>query len=201
MQYRTLGKMGDNLSTVSFRAWAIGSTRREVNDKATLAALQRALDLERSFSNLEPDTLDLLQLHRPPTEVYRHDEVFGSLDDFRWESLLRQYGVSVETIGEALTAIHHPSVATAQIIFNAFWLQPAEAFFPAAQAATVGIIARVPLASGLLAGRLRRELTFAPADRCAFNDHREAFDRGETFLEVDYVELKAAQQLQEVVPA
>ncbi|SMB82729.1 aldo/keto reductase [Deinococcus hopiensis] len=157
--------------------------------------------VERSLDNLGAETLDLLQLHCPPSEVYGQDEVFGVLDDFVREGLLRAYGVSVETVSEALTAIRHPGVATVQMIFNAFRLKPAEDFFAAAREADVGIIARVPLASGLLTGKLRRETSFAPDDHRAFNRHGEAFDRGETFSGVEYeTGLEAAQQLQELVP-
>lgn len=157
--------------------------------------------VERSLENLGVEALDLLQLHCPPSEVYGRDEVFGVLDDFVREGLLRAYGVSVETVTEALTAIRHPGVATVQIIFNAFRLKPAEDFFAAARDANVGIIARVPLASGLLTGKLRRDTAFAPDDHRAFNRHGEAFDRGETFSGVDYeTGLEAAQQLQALVP-
>ena len=157
--------------------------------------------VERSLSNLGADAIDLLQLHCPPSEVYGMDEVFEVLDGFVREGLLRAYGVSVETVAEALTAIRHPGVATVQIIFNAFRLKPAEAFFGAARKANVGIIARVPLASGLLTGKLRRDTAFAPDDHRAFNRHGEAFDMGETFSGVEYeVGLEAARQLQEVVP-
>ena len=118
------------------------------------------------------------------------------------EGLLRAYGVSVETVDEALTAIQHPNVATVQIIFNAFRLKPAEQFFAAAREGGVGVIARVPLASGLLTGKLRADSRFAQDDHRAFNRHGEAFDRGETFSGVDYqTGLDAVEQLRGVVPA
>ncbi|SMB78811.1 aldo/keto reductase [Deinococcus hopiensis] len=157
--------------------------------------------VERSLQNLGVEALDLLQLHCPPSVVYGQDEIFEILDDLVREGSLRAYGVSVETVAEALTAIRHPGVATVQIIFNAFRLKPAEEFFAAAREADVGIIARVPLASGLLTGKLRRDTPFASDDHRAFNRHGEAFDRGETFSGVDYeVGLEAARQLQELVP-
>ncbi|WP_293913300.1 aldo/keto reductase, partial [Deinococcus sp.] len=127
--------------------------------------------IERSVQNLEADSLDLLQLHCPPSEVYDHPEVFGVLDGFVQEGLLRAYGVSVETVDEAITAIKHPNVSTVQIIFNAFRLKPAEQFFTAAKAADVGILARVPLASGMLTGKMTRDSSFAADDHRNFNRH------------------------------
>ncbi|PNY79731.1 aldo/keto reductase [Deinococcus koreensis] len=158
--------------------------------------------IERSLKNLEVDALDLLQLHCPPTELYRQPEVFGVLDDFVQEGLLRSYGVSVELVDEALEAIRHEGVATVQIIFNAFRLKPADAFFAAARAADVGILARVPLASGLLTGKLRADTPFEQGDHRAFNRHGEAFDKGETFSGVDYeTGLEAVERLRPLVPA
>ncbi|GAA4016586.1 aldo/keto reductase [Deinococcus rubellus] len=157
--------------------------------------------VERSLQNLETDTLDLLQLHCPPPEVYGRDEVFGVLDSFVQEGLLRAYGVSVETVDEALTAIKHPNVATVQIIFNAFRLKPAEQFFAAAREAGVGILARVPLASGLLTGKMTAQSHFASDDHRSFNRQGEAFDKGETFSGVDFeTGLKAVEELRPLVP-
>ena len=133
--------------------------------------------------------------------MYGQDEAFDALDRLRGDGLLRHYGVSVETVDEAQAALRRPGVASVQIIFNAFRLKPAESFFAAARGADVGIIARVPLASGLLTGKLRADTAFAPDDHRAFNRHGEAFDRGETFSGVDYGSgLEAVRQLQEVVP-
>ncbi|MFC4454058.1 aldo/keto reductase [Deinococcus sonorensis] len=158
--------------------------------------------IERSRQNLQMDTLDLLQLHCPPPEVYDRQEVYDALDSFVQEGLLRAYGVSVETVEEALHAIAHPGVATVQIIFNAFRLKPAEQVFAAAREADVGLLARVPLASGLLTGKLRPDSTFAADDHRSFNRHGEAFDRGETFSGVDYATgLQAVERLRPLVPS
>ena len=259
MQYRTLGKTGYQISTISFGAWAIGGTWGQVRDEDSMKALHRALDLgvnffdtadvygdghserliarlrhertepfyvatkagrrlnphtaggynrdnlrtfiERSLHNLETDAIDLLQLHCPPAEVYERDEVYGILDDFVREGLLRAYGVSVETVDEALTAVRHPNVATVQIIFNAFRMKPAEQFFHVAREQEIGIIARVPLASGLLTGKLTRETNFEHDDHRKFNRNGEVFDRGETFSGVDYeTGLEAVERLRSLVP-
>jgi aryl-alcohol dehydrogenase-like predicted oxidoreductase len=259
MQYRELGRTGWKVSTVSFGAWAIGGTWGTVDDKESLAALHRALDLgvnfidtadvygdgrserliaqlrkerkdefhvatkagrrldphvaggynrqnltafvERSLTNLETDTLDLLQLHCPPTEVYYMPEVFGILDDLVKAGKLCYYGVSVEKVEEALKAIEYPNVRTVQIIFNIFRQRPAELFFKEAERKKIGILARVPLSSGMLTGRLNRSSTFAPDDHRNFNRHGEAFDRGETFSGIDYeTGLQAVEELRPLVP-
>jgi aryl-alcohol dehydrogenase-like predicted oxidoreductase len=156
--------------------------------------------IDRSRANLRTDTLDLVQLHCPPTAVYSDDEVFDALDALVDEGAIANYGVSVERCEEALTAIARPNVATVQIILNAFRLKPLERVLPAAQDAGVGIIARVPLASGLLSGRYTRETTFAPQDHRTFNRHGEAFDVGETFSGVDYeTGVEAAGRFADVV--
>ncbi|MFC3834345.1 aldo/keto reductase [Deinococcus rufus] len=157
--------------------------------------------IERSLKNLEMDALDLVQLHCPPTVLYRQSEVFEVLDRFVQDGLIRHYGVSVELVSEALEAIRHENVATVQIIFNAFRLKPADAFFAAARAANVGILARVPLASGLLTGKLRADTPFAADDHRAFNRQGEAFDKGETFSGVEYATgLEAVERLRPLVP-
>ncbi len=158
--------------------------------------------VDRSRSNLRMDTLDLVQLHCPPSEVYRRDAVFDTLDTLVAEGAVAAYGVSVETCDEALSAIARPNVATVQIILNAFRLKPLEQVLPAARAAGVGILARVPLASGLLAGRYQETTTFAADDHRTFNRTGEAFDVGETFAGVPFeVGVKAARELSSVVPA
>jgi aryl-alcohol dehydrogenase-like predicted oxidoreductase len=259
MQYRTLGRTGWNVSTISFGAWAIGGAWGDVDDQDSLSALHRAVDLgvnfidtadvygdgrserlvarlrrerretiyvatkagrrldphtasgynranltafvERSLKNLETEALDLLQLHCPPTEVYYTPEVFGVLDDLVKAGKLRHYGVSVEKVEEALKAIEYPNVKTVQIIFNIFRQRPAELFFREAQRRQVGILARVPLASGMLTGKLTAQTSFAPDDHRAFNRHGEAFDRGETFSGVDYATaLQAVEALRSLVP-
>lgn len=155
-----------------------------------------------SLKSLATDSLDLLQLHCPPTDLYYHPEIFGILDDLVKAGKIRYYGVSVERIEEALKAIEFPQVQTVQIIFNCFRQRPAELFFPQAKAKQVGILARVPLASGMLSGKLRADTQFAPDDHRNFNRHGEAFDVGETFSGVDYgVALKAVEELRPLVPA
>jgi len=143
---------------------------------------------DRSRRNLGVDTLDLVQLHCPPTAVYSDDAVFDALDTLVEDGVVAAYGVSVETQAEALAAIARPGVATVQIILNAFRLKPLDEVLPAALDAGVGVIARVPLASGLLSGRYTRDTAFAPDDHRTFNRHGEAFDQGETFSGVDFDE-------------
>jgi aryl-alcohol dehydrogenase-like predicted oxidoreductase len=157
--------------------------------------------VERSLRNLDSDALDLLQLHCPPSAVYDMPEVFGVLDDLVQAGKLRFYGVSVEQANDAVRAADCPNVQSVQIIFNMFRLKPAERFFSIARARRVGVIARVPLASGLLTGKLRADSDFAPSDHRSFNRHGDAFDVGETFSGVDYeTGLRAVEELRELVP-
>ncbi len=157
--------------------------------------------VERSLLNLKVDTIDLLQLHCPSPEVYYRPEVFGILDDLVKDGKLRFYGVSVEKVEEALKAIEYPNVQTIQIIFNIFRQRPAELFFEQAKKRKVGIIARVPLASGLLTGKLKKNSKFESEDHRAFNRHGESFDRGETFSGVDYESgLQAVEELRALIP-
>jgi len=259
MQYRELGRTGWKVSEISFGAWAIGSAWGEVDDKESLAALHRAVDLgvnfidtadvygmgrserlvarlskerketiyittkagrrlnphtaegynkanltrfiDDSLKNLETDCIDLLQLHCPPPVLLYRPEFFAMLDDFVRAGKIRYYGASVETVEEALKAIEFPGVQTIQIIFNMFRHRPAELFFPEAKRRRVGILARVPLASGLLSGRMTRQTTFPKDDHRNFNRHGEAFDRGETFSGVDYeTGLDAVETLKGLVP-
>ena len=259
MQYRALGRTGWMVSTISFGAWAIGGTWGPIEDKESLAALHRAVDLgvnffdtadvygdgrserllaklkkerreqiiivtkagrrlnphiasgynrqnltafiERSLENLNTEALDLLQLHCPPTEVYYTPEVFGVLDDLVRTGKIRNYGVSVEKVEEALKAIEYPGVQSVQIIFNMFRQRPAELFFSEAQRRQVGILARLPLSSGLLAGKMSRQTAFTTDDHRTFNRHGEAFDRGETFSGVDYdTGLQAVDELRPLIP-
>ncbi len=259
MEYRALGRTGWNVSAISFGAWAIGGTWGAVDDRESLAALHRAVDLgvnffdtadvygdgrserllaqlkrerkeqiiiatkagrrlnphvaegytranltafvERSLRNLETDALDLLQLHCPPTQVYYMPEVFGALDDLVRQGKLRHYGVSVEKVEEAIKAIEYPGVQSVQIIFNVFRQRPADLFFDLAQQRKVGILARLPLSSGMLAGKMTRDAAFAPDDHRAFNRQGEAFDRGETFSGVDFeTGLRAVELLRPLVP-
>jgi aryl-alcohol dehydrogenase-like predicted oxidoreductase len=259
MEYRELGRTGYKISTISFGAWAIGGAWGSVEDKDSLAALHRSLDLgvnffdtadvygdgrserllaqlrkerkekfyiatkagrrlpkqeargysrenltsfiDRSLKNLETDAIDLLQLHCPPTDVYYMPEVFSMLDDFVKAGKLRYYGVSVEKVEEALKAIEFAGVQSVQIIFNMFRQRPADLFFAEAQRKRVGILARLPLSSGMLSGKLTRSSTFEPTDHRAFNRHGEAFDRGETFSGVDYERgLEVVEMLRPLVP-
>jgi len=156
---------------------------------------------DRSRANLGVDTIDLVQLHCPPTAVYARAEVYDALDELVEDGRIAAYGVSVETVDEALTAIARPGVASVQIILNAFRQKPLEQVLPSAAAAGVAIIARVPLASGLLSGRYNRDTTFAPDDHRTFNRHGEAFDVGETFAGVPFdVGLEAVERLRPLVP-
>ena len=158
--------------------------------------------VERSLKNLEMEAVDLLQLHCPHPAVYDRPEVFGLLDDMVGAGKIRHYGVSVETVDEAHRALRHPRVETVQIIFNMLRLKPAEELFAQAWNRHVGILARVPLASGLLTGKLTRASTFASDDHRSFNRNGEAFDKGETFSGVPYeVGLEAVERLRPLVPA
>ncbi|MGZ6793685.1 MAG: aldo/keto reductase [Mycobacteriales bacterium] len=171
-----------------------------VPEAFTLEALRSWVD--RSRSNLGVDTLDLLQLHCPPTAVYDDDRVFDALDILVAEGALAASGVSVETCDEALRAIARPGVATVQVILNVFRRKPLEQVLPAAAAAGVGIIARVPLASGLLSGRYDETTAFGPDDHRSYNRHGEAFDVGETFSGVPFeVGVAAAREVAALTPA
>ena len=157
--------------------------------------------VDRSRENLEMETLDLLQLHCPPTDVYYRPEMFEALDDLVARGKIRSYGVSVERIEEALKAIEYEGVASVQIIFNMFRLRPTELLFREAKSRNVGIIARVPLASGLLTGKMSAASRFAADDHRAFNRHGEAFDVGETFSGVPYdTGLEAMEEIRQLVP-
>jgi aryl-alcohol dehydrogenase-like predicted oxidoreductase len=259
MELRPLGRTGFQVSAVSFGAWAVGGTWGPVDDRESLAALHRAVDLgvnffdtadvygdgrserllatlrrerrepiviatkagrrlpqqvasgysrenltafvERSLVNLEAEALDLLQLHCPPTDVYYQPEVFGVLDDLVRAGKLRHYGVSVERVEEGLKAIEYPNVQSVQIIYNAFRQRPAALFLPEAARRRVGVLARLPLSSGMLAGKMTRVTAFAADDHRAFNRKGEAFDRGETFSGVDFeTGLAAVEALRALVP-
>ncbi len=261
MEYRALGRTGYTISTIGFGSWGIGGDAwGSTDDKASLAALHKAIDLgvnfidtadvygdghseqliaqvrrerseriivatkagrrlnphtaegynnrqnltsfvERSLKNLQTETLDLLQLHCPPSEVYDMPSVFHILDDLVQQGKVRYYGVSVERVDEALKAITYPNVQSVQIIFNMFRVKPAEQFFAAAHEHLVGILARVPLASGLLTGKFNANTQFAENDHRNFNRHGESFDQGETFSGVDYdTGLQAVEQLRSLVP-
>ena len=164
-------------------ATKMGRRVEQVPEAYTLEAFRGWID--RSRTNLRTDRLDLVQLHCPPTPVFSDDAVFDALDTLVEEGAIASYGVSVETTAEALTAIARPNVATVQIILNAFRLKPLDEVLPAASEAGVGIIARVPLASGLLSGRYTTQTTFPETDHRTYNRHGEAFDPGERLADVE----------------
>ncbi|TLN15233.1 aldo/keto reductase, partial [bacterium] len=157
--------------------------------------------VEDSLRELDTDTIDLMQLHCLPVEVY-NAEVFGLLDDLVKQGKLRHYGVSVEKVSEAEKAMQFPNMRTVQIIFNMFRQKPADHFLAEAKQKGVGVIVRVPLASGLLTGKMTRDTKFSRDDHRAYNRHGEAFDRGETFSGVDFeTGLAAVEELRPLVPA
>ncbi len=259
MKYRELGRTGWKVSEISFGAWAIGGTWGPVDDKESLDALRKAIEMgvnfidtadvygdgrserlvgqvcreskeqiyvatkagrrlnphiakgynkenltafvDRSLINLGVETIDLLQLHCPPTEVFYNPEVIGILDEFVKQGKIRHYGVSVEKVEEALKAIEYPNVQTVQIIFNMFRHRPSELFFEQAKKRKVGILARVPLASGMLTGKMKSDTKFTNDDHRKFNRHGEEFDKGETFSGLDYERgLEVVERLREICP-
>jgi len=254
MEYRELGRTGWKVSTIGMGTWAMGSLWGQVDDRESLATLNRALDLgvnildtadvygseplvgqlkrqrhdpfyiatkmgmqvnpnargynrknmtafvESSLENLGVEVIDLMQLHCPPISVY-NAEVFGILDDLVKQGKIRHYGVSVERIAEAEKAIEFPGVQSVMIIFNIFRQRPAEGFLEEAKRRGVGIIARVPLASGMLTGKMTRSTTFSRDDHRSFNRQGQAFDKGETFSGVDFeTGLQAVEELRPLVP-
>ncbi|WP_426033551.1 aldo/keto reductase [Cypionkella sp. TWP1-2-1b2] len=157
--------------------------------------------IDRSLQNLGVECLDLVQLHCPPTPVYSNPAMFEALDAIKAKGKIAAYGVSVETIAEAMTAIKNPGVVSVQIIYNLFRQRPSEQFFKAAKAQNVAVIVRVPLASGLLTGKMTAQSQFAADDHRAFNRNGEAFDKGETFSGVPYdIALQAVEELRPLVP-
>ena len=262
MHYRTLGKTGFNVSTISFGAWAIGGSWGKVDDDTSLAALRRSVELgvnfidtadvygdgrserlcariakenpgkltiatkagrrlrphedagytaanleafvDRSLKNLQTDALDLVQLHCPPTETYYRADFFGGLEKIRDKGKVKFWGVSVEKIEQGLKAIEYDVVATVQIIFNAFRQRPTELFFEQVAKRNIGVLARVPLASGLLTGKLKPDQHYAADDHRGFNKLGQAFDAGETFSglggHLDDA-FAAVDELKKIVPA
>ena len=157
--------------------------------------------IERSLKNLDVEALDLVQLHCPPTAVYYMPEVFGVLDDLTQAGKIQYYGVSVEKVEEAIKAIEYPNVQTVQIIYNIFRQRPAELFFRLAQKKQVGILARVPLSSGMLTGKFNAQSAFEANDHRQYNREGEEFDKGETFSGVNYaLSLQAVEALRALVP-
>ena len=207
--FDTADVYGDGRSETIVGGWRAGLSETERGEVTVATKIGRRQDqtlenysaanfrawVDRSRRNLGMSTLDLVQLHCPPTEVFRSDAVFDALDSLVDDHSIAAYGVSVETVEQALLAIARPHVATVQIILNAFRLKPLDEVLPAAIDAGVGIIARVPLASGLLSGRYRHDTAFAADDHRTFNRHGESFDQGETFSGVDFDEgVEAAKE-------
>lgn len=171
-----------------------------VNEAYTPESLRQFV--EKSLVNMKVDALDLIQLHCPPTEVYYRPEIFGLFEDLKQEGKIRNLGVSVEKVEEALKAIEYPNVHTVQIIFNMFRLRPSELFFREAARRNIGVIVRVPLASGLLSGKYTSTTTFQKEDHRTFNREGAAFDKGETFSGVEYARgLEAVDALKAALPA
>ena len=259
MKYRKLGRTGWKVSEISFGAWAIGSMWGSVDEKESMAALHKALDVginffdtadvygdgrserllgrlrkerketfyiatkagrrlnphtpegynqenlarfvEDSLRNLQMDCVDIVQLHCPPSQVYYTPEVFEALEGLVKAGKIGHYGVSVRTCEEGLKALEYPGIQSVQIIFNMFRHRPAELFFPEANRRRVGILARVPLASGMLTGRMSRQTIFAQDDHRSFNREGAKFDKGETFSGVEYnLGLDIVDQLRPLVP-
>jgi aryl-alcohol dehydrogenase-like predicted oxidoreductase len=259
LKYRKFGRIGWDVSEISFGAWAVGGEWGAVDDEQSIAALKRALALgvnffdtadvygdgrserllrrlrketstpfhiatkagrrlnphvaagynkenltafiDRSLQNIGVESLELVQLHCPPTDSYYRPETFAVMDDLVKSGKVQHYGVSVERVEEGLKAMEFPNVASIQIIFNMFRQRPAERFLAEAQRRAVATIIRVPLASGMLTGKLSAASTFAADDHRNFNRHGEAFDAGETFAGVPYeVGLKAVEELKSLVP-
>jgi aryl-alcohol dehydrogenase-like predicted oxidoreductase len=259
MKYRELGRTGWKVSEISFGAWAIGSMWGSVDEKESIAALHKALDVginffdtadvygdgrserllgqlrkerketfyiatkagrklnphtpegynrenltrfvEESLRNLQTDCLDIVQLHCPPNQVYYTPETFEALEGLVKARKIHHYAVSVRTCEEGLKALEYPGIQSVQIIFNMFRHRPAELFFPEAKRRRVGILARVPLASGMLTGRMSRQTAFSADDHRNFNREGAKFDKGETFSGVDYnLALDIVEQLRPLVP-
>ncbi len=170
-----------------------------VNEGYTPEVLEGFVD--DSLKNMGVETIDLIQLHCPPTEVYYRPEIFALFDRLKQAGKIRNLGVSVEKVEEAIKAIEYPNVTTVQIIFNMFRHRPSELFFSLAEQKNVGVIVRVPLASGLLSGKMTRQTTFGPQDHRTFNRDGAAFDKGETFSGVDFeTGLDAVDELKELFP-
>jgi len=176
--------------------------RSNPHDAKSYTRANLTAHVERCAKNLETEALDLLQLHCPPTDVYYMPEVFGVLDDLKRAGKLQHYGVSVERVEEALKAIEYPDVESVQIVFNIFRQRPAELFFSQAERRKVGILARLPLSSGLLSGKMKKGQHFAADDHREFNRSGAAFDRGETFSGLDFdTGVDVAEALRALVPA
>ncbi len=193
--------IGEFLKSVSNRIFVATKCGRRLNPHHAEGYNRENIRnfVHNSLKNMDLETLDLIQLHCPPTEVYRKQEVYDSLDELKKEGKILNHGVSVEKVEEALIAIKHQGVSSVQIIFNIFRQKPSEEFFKEAKARNVGVIVRVPLASGLLTGKLNLDSTFAKDDHRFFNRNGEHFDKGETFSGVNFeLGIRAAEELKSV---
>jgi len=197
---KLLAQLRKERSEIFYVATKVGR-RSNPHDAKSYTRENLTAYVERSLQNLQTDALDILQLHCPPTQVFYMPEVFGILDDLTKAGKLKHYGVSVEKMEEALKAIEYPNVKTVQIVFNIFRQRPADLFFKEAIRQKIGIIARLPLSSGMLAGKLTSTTRFDSDDHRAFNRNGDAFDKGETFSGFDYeTGLKAVESLRGLVP-
>jgi len=197
---KAVGRLVRNRSERIYVATKCG---RQLNPHTSEAYQPAALRkfVEDSLKNMQIDTLDLIQLHCPPTDVYYRPEIFELFDRLKKEGKIQHLGVSVERVEEGLKAIEYPNVSTVQVIFNMFRHRPSELFFREAKAKNIGLIVRVPLASGLLTGKFTKDSTFQEGDHRHFNRNGEAFDKGETFSGVDYeTGLKAVEALKRHFP-
>jgi aryl-alcohol dehydrogenase-like predicted oxidoreductase len=197
---KAVGRLVRSCSQPVYVATKCGRRLQPHTNKAYTPLILRKF-VEESLKNIGLDTIDLVQLHCPPTEVYYRPEIFAEFDKMIAEGKIRKLGVSVEKVEEALKAIEYPNVDTVQIIFNIFRQRPKELFFEQARLKNIGIIARVPLASGLLSGKFKGNTTFNPGDHRNFNRDGAAFDKGETFSGVDYkTGLEAVERLKREIP-
>jgi aryl-alcohol dehydrogenase-like predicted oxidoreductase len=193
--------IGTFLKTTSNPPFVITKAGRRLSKQTKEGYTKENLSqfIDDSRKNLQMDALDMVLLHCPPTDVYYMPEVFQYLEDFKRDGKIKHYGVSVERIEEGLKALEYPGVEAIEIIFNMFRLRPMELFFEQAKEKQVGIIVRVPLASGLLSGKYHEKTTFGADDHRTYNRQGEAFDKGETFSGVDYhLGLKAVNELKKV---
>jgi len=198
---KAIGLFHKENSPASFVITKIGR-KLPKQDKTLYTKETLAKFIDDSRANLQVDALDMVLLHCPPTDLYRDNQVFDDMDQFKKEGKIKHYGVSIETIEEGLLALNHPGVEAIEVIFNMFRLRPATELIPIAKEKGVAIIVRVPLASGLLTGKYTNKTTFGPHDHRTFNRQGEAFDKGETFSGVPYeVGLKAVDELKRVFPS
>ena len=194
---KTIGKF---LKTVSDKPFVITKIGRRLPKQVSELYTKEALEhyIHDSRKNLDQPSLDMVLLHCPPTDVYDRDDVFQWMDEFKDRNFIKHYGVSIEKVEEGLKALDYPGVEAIEVIFNMFRLKPLEELFIKAKEKGVGIIVRVPLASGLLTGKLSKASTFGPHDHRTFNREGQAFDKGETFSGVPYdIGLKAVARLKE----